>query len=117
MKTTRSFLIGLLGLALTASFFIQQTSSTNQMNQASLISFAGTTIDSPDPETSVLTTNNDESLVLPGILIDNEYMPLINLPEVKIEDEINRDQMYPAVKVDGKYIPHIQLKEVKIKAN
>ena len=113
MKTTRSFLIALVGLALVSSLFVQEDAQPLTMNQASLISFA----DEPTYNSDVNTIVKDESVILPGIKVDDEYMPLIQLPEVKIEDELNRDKLYPAVKVDGQYIPHMELQEVNIKAN
>jgi len=59
--------------------------------------------------------NNPTDIVLKGIMINGEVLPLIDLPVVEITGNIeNRTDLIKAVVVNGEIVPMIELEEVII---
>ena len=62
--------------------------------------------------------NNPTDIVLKGIMVNGEVLPLINLPVVEITGDIeNRTDLVKAVVINGEIVPMIELEEVVITPN
>ncbi|NNC85254.1 MAG: hypothetical protein HKN75_04175 [Bacteroidia bacterium] len=111
MKTSHFFAIVLAAITLGSSILVNDITMTNQMNQASLISFPSENLnnDKADPH------NLEKAIILPVKNVDGELYPHLVLPEVQIEGKMDRTHLYPTKKHNGEYIPVIPLKQIDIK--
>ena len=63
------------------------------------------------------TTNTTNSIIVKGMLVNGEVLPLIELPEVTITAKRNWNRVVSASIIDGKVVPHVTLDEVVITPN
>jgi len=62
--------------------------------------------------------NRPTDIVIKGIMINGEVLPLIDLPVIEITGQIeNRNDLVKAVVINGEIVPMIELDEVIIMPN
>jgi len=71
-----------------------------------------------DQQNAVIDSNpTEEANVVKAIMHNGEILPLIELPVVEINAELNTDVMMKATVYEGEVMPMIELQEVLITPN
>ena len=112
MKTSHFLSLILVSLAIGSSILVQDIALTNNMNQASLFSFA------KENSKSISEIRTTKGYVygnlLPVVKVDDKLLPHLVLPEVNIIGKLDRKNVYPTRLLNGKHVASILLEEVNI---
>ena len=96
-------------LNLTAMILIITTGFIGFRNLRNDVSLPGETVKTtPTIENTISTT------MVKAIRINDEIIPVVELPTLEIEAEYNRDEMIKAKIVNGEIMPFVQLPELTI---